>query len=60
MRKRLAIGAVPALLALGLAWLALSSRSELPDGLTGGVVFVSDRDGAPALYWSACPRASGG
>jgi len=40
-----------ALVLLALAWLALSRRSELPDGLAGGVVFVSDRDGAPALYW---------
>ncbi len=43
-------------LVLGLAWLALSRRSELPDGLVGAVVFVSDRDGAPALYWRRLPE----
>lgn len=51
MRKAVAVSVVPALVLLALAWLALSRRSELPDGLAGGVVFVSDRDGAPALYW---------
>ena len=56
VRKRLAIGAVPALLALGLAWLALSSRSELPGDLAGAVVFVSDRDGSPALYFRRLPN----
>jgi Tol biopolymer transport system component len=46
---------VPPVLVLALSWLALSPRSELPDGLAGGVVFVSDRDGAPALYWRRLP-----
>ena len=56
MRRGVVISA--ALLALGLAiaaWLALRDRSQLPDGLTGAVVYVSDRDGIPALYWRRLP-----
>jgi Tol biopolymer transport system component len=43
------------LLALA-AWLALARGPELPPELSGAIVFVSDRDGAPALYWRRLPR----
>ncbi|HEX9189424.1 MAG TPA: hypothetical protein VGB87_20280 [Vicinamibacteria bacterium] len=53
-RKALAVGgllavAVPAVL---LLWPA----ATLPPGLPGALVFVSDRDGTPALYWRRLPR----
>lgn len=38
------------------AWLLLADRSELPRELGGAIAFVSDRDGAPALYWRRLPR----
>ena len=52
-----AAGGLPALALLALAvWLALAGRSELPADLTGAIVFVSDRNGASALYWRRLPR----
>ena len=39
-----------------MAWLALAGGTELPPELTGAIVFVSDRDGTPALYWRRLPR----
>ena len=33
-----------------------AAASELPPDLEGGIVFVSDRDGTPALYWRRLPR----
>jgi Tol biopolymer transport system component len=42
---------------LGLAaWLALRDRTSLPSGLAGCVVYVSDRDGIPALYRRRFPE----
>jgi Tol biopolymer transport system component len=48
--------AVVLALAGGAAWWALRPGPELPGGLAGGLVFVSDRDGIPALYWRRLPR----
>jgi Tol biopolymer transport system component len=57
-RKRAAVVSLAVLaLGVGLAWLVLANRSELPGELTGGVVvFVSDRDGTAALYCRRLPR----
>ena len=38
------------------AWLALRPAPVLPAGLPRALVFVSDRDGTPALYWRGLPR----
>lgn len=46
--------ALAALLGLA-AWLALADRGEPPRELSGAIAFVSDRDGAPALYWRRLP-----
>ncbi|HSD65054.1 MAG TPA: hypothetical protein VLF95_00050 [Vicinamibacteria bacterium] len=53
-RRALLAGAVVPLLAA--AWLALRPAPPLPPGLPGALVFVSDRDGTPALYWRRLPR----
>ena len=59
MKKRLVLaGAVAALGLVAAAWLALRDRPELPEGLAGTVVYVSDRDGIPALYWRRFPGES--
>jgi len=56
--RRAALGGGLVVLALALAaWLALRDRTPLPDGLAGVVVYVSDRDGIPALYWRRLPGA---
>jgi Tol biopolymer transport system component len=44
---------VPLLVA---GWLLLRPGAPLPSGLPGAIVFVSDRDGTPALYWRRLPR----
>jgi Tol biopolymer transport system component len=55
-RRRLTLGLVVLLvLGAGAGWV-LRPRQELPPGLSGGLVFVSDRDGLPALYWRRLPR----
>jgi Tol biopolymer transport system component len=49
---------------LGTAIVALAAAGgrflrpapALPEGLTGALVFVSDREGTPALYWRRLPR----
>ena len=53
-----ALAALAALLGLGAlaGWFALRDRSVLPPGLAGAIVFVSDREGTPALYWRRLPR----
>jgi Tol biopolymer transport system component len=43
-------------LLLAVAWLALRPGPPPPAGLAGALVFVSDRDGIPALYWRRLPR----
>jgi Tol biopolymer transport system component len=57
MTKRLRIAAalVGAALAV-VAWLTLAGGAKLPPELAGAIVFVSDRDGTPALYWRRLPR----
>jgi len=54
-RRKILLGAalVP-LLAVG--WLVLRPAPPLPPGLPGAIVFVSDREGTPALYWRRLPR----
>lgn len=54
--RRALLGAALTLLLGGAAWLTLRRGPELPSGVSGGVVFVSDRDGAPALFWRRLPR----
>ncbi len=41
---------------LAAAWLVFRPGPPLPPGLAGAIVFVSDRDGTPALYWRRLPR----
>ncbi len=41
---------------LALAAFAFGSRERLPSDVRGGLVFVSDRDGIPSLYWRRLPR----
>jgi Tol biopolymer transport system component len=45
-----------ALVLLAGAVLVLRPAPPLPPGLGGAIVFVSDRDGIPALYWRRLPR----
>jgi Tol biopolymer transport system component len=45
-----------AVAALAGAWLWLGRAQPLPPGMTGAIVFVSDKDGVPALYWHRLPR----
>ena len=54
-RPRLVAALVGTALAT-LAWLALAGGPTLPPELSGAIVFVSDRDGTPALYWRRLPR----
>jgi Tol biopolymer transport system component len=52
MSRRGAVLSTVALVALATgAWLALRPGPALPAGLPRALVFVSDRDGTPALYW---------
>ncbi len=55
-RRRRGFLAASLLLVLALAWLAQRPAPALPAGLPGALVFVSDRDGTPALYWRGLPR----
>ena len=41
---------------LAVAAFAFASRERLPGDVKGGLVFVSDREGTPALYWRRLPR----
>ena len=54
-RPRLGAVLVGLLLA-ATAWLTLAGGRELPPEVAGAIVFVSDRAGAPALYWRRLPR----
>jgi Tol biopolymer transport system component len=54
-RRPRAAAALAGLLAFA-AWLAPARGPRLPPELTGAIVFVSDRDGVPALYWRRLPR----
>jgi len=55
-RRRKAIAGGVLLVAAVAGWLLLRPASPLPPGLAGALVFVSDRDGTPALYWRRLPR----
>jgi Tol biopolymer transport system component len=55
-RPRRALLAALVLTALAAGWLLLRPGSPPPAGLPGAIVFVSDRDGTPALYWRRLPR----
>ena len=54
-RGRVLLGTALVLL-FAAGWQVLRPASPLPDGLAGGIVFVSDRDGTPALYWRRLPK----
>lgn len=54
-RRRALLGAALVLL-LAVGWLVLRPGAPLPPGLPGAIVFVSARDGTPALYWRRLPR----
>jgi Tol biopolymer transport system component len=54
-RRRALLGTLLVLL-LVAAWLLLRSSAPQPPELPGAIVFVSDRDGTPALYWRRLPR----
>jgi len=53
-RVALLLAVVPILFGAG-AWLVLRPGPALPSGLPRALVFVSDRDGTPALYWRGLP-----
>jgi Tol biopolymer transport system component len=55
-RKRRALTAALLVLLLVAGWRLLRPAAPLPRGLPGAIVFVSDRDGTPALYWRRLPR----
>ena len=55
-QTRQLLAAMFCLLFVALAWLALAREPALPPELSGAIVFVSDRDGTPALYWRRLPR----
>jgi Tol biopolymer transport system component len=55
-RRRLALALTVLLVVVGAAGWVLRPRQELPPALAGGLVFVSDRDGIPSLYWRRLPR----
>jgi Tol biopolymer transport system component len=56
VRKRHVLLAALVGLALAVAgWRMLFPPASLPSGLAGGIVFVSDRDGIPTLYWRQLP-----
>jgi Tol biopolymer transport system component len=57
MARQTAVAATLLLAPLLVAgWLLLRPGPALPSGISGAIVFVSDRDGTPALYWRRLPR----
>jgi Tol biopolymer transport system component len=54
--RRWLLAALLVAVAVAAAWMALAPGRKLPPGITGAIVFVSDRDGTPALYWRRLPR----
>ncbi len=57
MSRRSALLSAVALIVLATgAWLVLRPAPGLPPGLPPALVFVSDRDGTPALYWRGLPH----
>ncbi len=55
-RRSALLASVGVAVVAAVAWRVLRSAPALPAGLPRGLVFVSDRDGAPALYWRGLPR----
>jgi Tol biopolymer transport system component len=55
-RRTAVVGALAVAIAAAVAWGTLQRGPVLPPRLAGGLVFVSDRDGIPALYWRRLPR----
>ena len=55
-RRRQALLGTLLVLLLAAGWLLLRPAEPLAPGLPGAIVFVSDRDGTPALYWRRLPR----
>jgi len=49
------LSAVGVVVLVAGAWL-LRPGPSLPSGISGAIVFVSDRDGSPALYWRRLSR----
>ena len=56
MTRRRKVIAGTALTAVAAGGLLLRPAGPLPPGLPGAIVFVSDRDGTPALYWRRLPK----
>lgn len=54
-RRRVLLGFV-LLVVAGVAFLLLRPAPALPPGLSGALVFVSDREERPALFWRRLPR----
>jgi Tol biopolymer transport system component len=54
-RRLLLLAVVPVLVVGGVAWRVALRSAPLPEGVAGGLVFVGDRDGIPALYWRRLP-----
>jgi Tol biopolymer transport system component len=55
-RGRLAFLVAATIPLLVVGWRLLRPAAPLPPGLPGAIVFVSDRDGTPALYWRRLTR----
>jgi len=55
-RRGTTLGVLVVAAAAAAAWVALRRGPALPPRIAGGLVFVSDRDGIPALYWRRLPR----
>jgi Tol biopolymer transport system component len=55
-RRTVALSALALLAVVAVAGLLLPPRTRLPAGLSGAIVFVSNRDGTSALYWRRLPR----
>lgn len=56
LRRRRLLVLLFVLMAGGLGWRLLHPPAPLPPGLAGRLVFVSDRDGIPALYLRRLPK----
>jgi Tol biopolymer transport system component len=55
-RRSIGLSALALLAVAAVLWLRLGPRTPLPPDLSGAIVFVSDRDGLPALYWRRLPH----
>jgi Tol biopolymer transport system component len=55
-RRRLLLVVALVLVAGAVGWRMAFPPARLPPGLTGGLAFVSDQDGIPALYWRRLPK----